>query len=66
MDFNQDIKSEDLQKTATNLEELSRQLINILTEHKKKGLLDEEEFQKHIETKKNFLIYRKSAQENED
>lgn len=45
------------EEIENKLERLSLQIIVILKEHKKKGIIGEDEYKKHTEYKKDFLAY---------
>ncbi len=44
-------------KIEGELEKLSVRMVEVLKEHKRKGIIGEEEYKKHAKCKKDFLTY---------
>jgi len=51
------IEREELEIVENSLEELSLIIINILKSYREKGLIGEEEFEKHTKVKEEYLTF---------
>lgn len=54
----------ELNDIELGLEELSLQLISIFHRYKENGIIDDSQYQKHVEIKEKFLRYLKNKREN--
>ncbi|AOY76626.1 hypothetical protein [Clostridium formicaceticum] len=58
-------KEEDLKTIELDLESLSIQLIDILKQYKAKGIIDDHQYQQHVEVKEKFLNYLQNKRKNQ-